>query len=53
MSDDEFFCMKGGAISGMVRKTCSGAFRKDHAQPKNQSAMTIRPNLVALQAALP
>jgi hypothetical protein len=27
---------------------CAAIFRKDHAQSKNQSAMTIRPNLIAL-----
>jgi hypothetical protein len=27
---------------------CEAVFRKDHAQTKSESAMTIRPNLIAL-----
>jgi len=34
----------------MIRK-CAAVFRKDHVQTNSQSAVTIQPNLIALQGA--
>jgi hypothetical protein len=35
-------------FQGMIPEKCAAVFRKDDAKSKSQSAMTIRPNLIAL-----
>jgi sirohydrochlorin ferrochelatase len=42
------FSATESCFQGMIPEKCAAVFRKDHAKSKSQSAMTIRPNLIAL-----